>query len=92
MNLRGQEVTISGKTMKLSIYKPLGNVFSINDKVYSYLKRGYEVVVDVKGKEVRLDGSSSFLRKEEVKSKFMGSPSWYRYWYRIQNNEQLLFV
>jgi hypothetical protein len=92
MNLRGQEVTISGKTIKLSIRKPLGNVFSVNDKIYEYLKKGYELVVSLDGKEVKLDGSSSFLRREEVKSKYLGSPSWYRYWYRVQNNNQLSFV
>jgi hypothetical protein len=89
--LRGQLVSIEGNVVYLTINKPLGNKFSINDKLYNYLKRDKEIMVSIGKDKIKLNKDSKILFKEEVKSKFEGSPSWFRYWFNFTpiNNKQL---
>ena len=77
----------------MEIYKPLGNIFSISDKVYGYIQRGYTAHIKLPTRSVKLDKETSYARKEEVKSKYAGSPSWYRYWFKIEaKQKQMSFI
>lgn len=88
MNIRGQKVDSDGNTLFLEIHKPLGNTFSISDKLKSYIDQGYLLKVRLPYHTVILTKDTPFLRKEIVKSKFSGAPDWARYWYKTTAGEQ----
>jgi hypothetical protein len=93
LKLRGQEVSVEGNRIFLTIKKPLDDKFSINDKLYDLINQDKQLVVTIeKRKDIYITKKTPVLFKEEVKSKFSNCSSWYRYWYKYGcNNQFLLF-
>ena len=94
--LRGQpvEINMDSRSLKVVIHKPMRNSFSISDKIFKYLGKGYIVNVALPKREMSLTKENKHFLKEEVKSKFPGAASWYRYWYQIpqkQDDQKELF-
>lgn len=88
ITLRGQKVRTDGRRLYIEIYKPVGQSFSISDKIKGHLDKGGEVVVKVAGRLILLTRTTPFLWQERVKSKFPNSPDWYRFWYKIPSLEE----
>ena len=92
ITLRGQLLNINDNTIFFNILKPLKNTFSINDKIYEFLTKGYIAQVTILTQKVILTKDTPFIKKEEVKSKFIGASPWSRYWYKIKDlGQQELF-
>jgi len=91
IKLRGQEVEFDHgkKIMRIEIYKPYGNTFSLSDKIYKNIQKGFKAIVTHGDKESTITKDTPFLRKEPVKSNFKDSQPWHRYWYRIESKDQL---
>lgn len=89
--LRGQSVDFDelNKRLYIKINKPLGNSFSLSDKIVNRLKKGYTAIVSLPTKECIIQGSTGYIRKEERKSKFIDSPPYYLYWYNVKNERQI---
>lgn len=87
--LRGIEVDISEEKRLLTIelYRPINNVFSLSDKIISYLPKGYTLIVDYPGGVMRIEDLKKCFLKESVQSKFRASPPWYRYWFPLPKKE-----
>lgn len=84
--LRGQQVEIDNKrrTLNISILKPLGDLFSLSDRIIDYLIKDYAVVVNLPTTTKRLTYHDNPVRREVVRSKFPNSPDWHRYWFRFE--------
>jgi len=90
MNLRGQEVSldIDKKQLSITIHKPLGNTFSLSDKLVSFLNKGYAICVTLpEGKKQIVESEKEVFRRETVKSKFVNAKDWYRYWFKIKTDQ-----
>ena len=86
--LRGCEVEIDGRSISMRINKPLGGVFSISDKVYNYIKKGYTGIIMLPDCIQIIKRETIPFKREEVKSKFAGCKPWYRYWFVIDRPKQ----
>jgi hypothetical protein len=73
-----------GKRLYLKIEHPFGDKFSLNDKIYSWLQKDKEIVVNVAGRLQLISKGTRYLFCEQVKSKFPQGSPWRRYWYLIE--------
>lgn len=69
------------KLVYIEIFKPMKSSFSISDKVYEFLKKGYRIKVMMPNSYIILADPESYYNKEEVKTKYEGHDNWYRYWF-----------
>ena len=65
--LRGQNVSIGHKRLYIEIRKPLGNVFSISDKIKEYMDKGYEVTIKVRHRIILLNKFTPYRQKEDLR-------------------------
>ena len=90
--LRGQVCKIDEfkKYLYVHILKPKDRLFSLSDKIVSYIKKGYTIDVTLPLRHIEINSQTPILFREEVKTKFPNSPNWYRYWYAIPSKEKEL--
>lgn len=84
--LRGVLVNLDKerKCLHMVIRKPLGDKFSISDKVKSYIDRGWKTFIQLPTETIVITKEKSYAKKETRLSKFSGAPHWYLYWYSIK--------
>ena len=90
VKLRGQLVTVddNNKLLNVSIRKPMGKVFSLSDRIVSFLDKGYSVRVNLPKRTQTITDIKKSFQKEEVKSKFSGYPPWHRYWFVMEDEDE----
>ena len=87
--IRGQTVKIDSENKKIyvSIRKPMGNVFSLSDGIMKYHTSGYSIYVMLPNTTKIIKPTDEPFKREEVKSKFLDSHPWFRFWYVIEEKK-----
>jgi hypothetical protein len=87
--LRGQKIALTNSTLELTIHKPLGNRFTLSDKIVDYIRRGYTARVRTGDKVITVTDKTPVLFVEKVRSKFPGIlPDWARYGYSFKEESR----